>query len=47
VISAVVWFILKMTMGIRVSKEEEMMGLDKAEVGVEAYPEFARGGSSI
>ena len=25
----------------------DMMGLDKAEVGVEAYPEFARGGSSI
>jgi ammonium transporter, Amt family len=47
VVASIVWFILKMTMGIRVSKEEEMMGLDKSEVGVEAYPEFARGGSSI
>ena len=40
VVSAIVWFILKMTMGIRVSEEEESMGLDKAEIGVEAYPEF-------
>ncbi len=40
VVSFVIWFILKVTMGIRVSEEEEAMGLDKAEVGVEAYPEF-------
>jgi len=39
VLSAIVWFILKAIMGIRVS-EEEMTGLDKAEIGVEAYPEF-------
>ncbi len=45
--SAVVWLILKATMGIRVSPEEELEGLDKGEVGVEAYPEFARGGSAI
>ena len=42
VASFIVWFILKAAMGIRVSAEEEMMGLDKAEVGVEAYPEFGR-----
>jgi Amt family ammonium transporter len=47
VATAILWMILKVTIGIRVSPEEEMMGLDKAEVGVEAYPEFARGGSSI
>ncbi|MCA0042306.1 ammonium transporter [Celeribacter litoreus] len=41
--SAVVWFILKAVMGIRVSEEEEMMGLDKAELGMEAYPEFYKG----
>lgn len=41
VASFVVWFILKSVMGIRASAEEEMMGLDKAEIGVEAYPEFA------
>jgi Amt family ammonium transporter len=43
VVSAVIWFILKMTMGIRVSEEDEIMGLDKAELGMEAYPEFAKG----
>ena len=41
VCSAVVWLILKAIVGIRVSEEEEMLGLDKAEIGVEAYPEFA------
>ena len=45
--SAIVWLILKATIGIRVSPEEELEGLDKGEVGVEAYPEFARGGSAI
>ena len=43
VASAIVWFILKATMGIRISAEEEAVGLDKAEVGVEAYPEFSYG----
>ena len=38
--SGALWFILKMTIGIRVSAEDEYDGLDKAEVGVEAYPEF-------
>ncbi|MGI9514143.1 MAG: ammonium transporter [Anderseniella sp.] len=45
--SAAVWLILKATIGIRVSPEEELEGLDKGEIGVEAYPEFARGGSAI
>jgi Amt family ammonium transporter len=43
VASAIVWYVLKMTMGIRASEEDEMMGMDKAEVGVEAYPEFTKG----
>ena len=43
VVSGVVWFILKATMGIRVSEEAEIMGLDMAELGMEAYPEFTRG----
>ena len=38
--SGLIWYILKLTMGIRVSREEEELGLDKAEIGVEAYPEF-------
>jgi len=43
VTSAVVWFILNAVMGIRVSEEEEMNGLDMAELGMEAYPEFVKG----
>jgi len=38
--SLVVWSALKMTMGIRVSEEEEYEGLDIGECGMEAYPEF-------
>jgi len=40
VASSIVWLALKATIGIRVSKEDEALGLDKSEVGVEAYPEF-------
>ncbi|MDJ0612828.1 MAG: ammonium transporter [Rhizobiaceae bacterium] len=40
VASAILWTILKVTIGIRASEEHEALGLDKAEVGVEAYPEF-------
>ena len=43
VVSGVVWFILKAIMGIRVSEEEEINGLDMAELGMEAYPEFSKG----
>jgi len=38
--STVVWSILKSTMGIRVSQEEEFDGVDLSECGMEAYPEF-------
>jgi Amt family ammonium transporter len=38
--SYVVWLAIKMAMGIRVSEEEEMAGLDLPETGMEAYPEF-------
>lgn len=40
VASSIVWFALKMTMGIRVSEQEEYEGVDRSECGVEAYPEF-------
>ncbi|MEO9899187.1 MAG: ammonium transporter [Nisaea sp.] len=43
VATSIVWFVLKAVMGIRVSEEEEALGLDKVEVGVEAYPEFGIG----
>lgn len=39
-ISFAVWFLLKATMGLRVTKEEEMEGLDIGEHGNEAYPGF-------
>jgi Amt family ammonium transporter len=38
--SLLVWFILKATVGIRVSEEEEYEGVDMSECGMEAYPEF-------
>ena len=38
--AGIIWYILKATMGIRVSEEEEMSGVDLAETGIEAYPEF-------
>lgn len=39
--SLIVWVILKAVMGIRVTEEEEYEGVDIAECGMEAYPEFA------
>ena len=39
-VSLLVWLVLKVVMGIRAPQEDEMMGLDKAELGMEAYPEF-------
>jgi Amt family ammonium transporter len=44
--SLIVWGILKMIMGIRVSEEEEYEGVDLAECGMEAYPEFMGAGGS-
>ena len=40
--SLVIWSILKATMGIRVSQEEEYEGTDISECGLEAYPEFTK-----
>jgi ammonium transporter, Amt family len=39
-ISLVIWYALKVTMGIRVTAEEEAEGLDIGEHGNEAYPDF-------
>lgn len=47
VASAIVWFILKATIGIRASEEDEEGGLDKAECGMEAYPEFGKGSQTL
>jgi len=38
----IAWLILKMVVGIRVSEEEEMEGVDISECGMEAYPEFTK-----
>ncbi len=45
--SFIVWLLIKLIMGIRVSEEEEYEGVDVGECGLEAYPEFigARGGT--
>ncbi|MGD2020072.1 MAG: ammonium transporter [Thiohalocapsa sp.] len=43
--SFIVWLLIKLIMGIRVTEEEEYEGVDVGECGLEAYPEFmgARG----
>ncbi|MPY23477.1 ammonium transporter [Shewanella sp. YLB-07] len=38
--SFVVWYVLKLTMGIRVTEEDEYKGMDAADCGIDAYPEF-------
>ncbi len=40
VVALVVWLVLKYTLGIRVSREEEIGGLDRGEHGAEAYAGF-------
>ncbi len=43
IVSSILWLVLKFTVGIRVSREDEDKGLDQAELGLEAYPEFGVG----
>ncbi|OQX30254.1 MAG: ammonium transporter, partial [Candidatus Sedimenticola endophacoides] len=38
--SFLVWLVIKVSVGIRVSEEEEYEGVDIGECGLEAYPEF-------
>jgi len=40
--SLIVWLIIKVIIGLRVSEEDEFQGVDIAECGMEAYPEFTR-----
>jgi len=40
VLSTIAWYIVKLTMGLRVSASEEAEGLDVGEHGMEAYPGF-------
>ena len=47
IISFVVWTVLKMVIGVRIDEEGEADGLDKAECGMEAYPEFGTGSQRL
>ncbi|MDH4047984.1 MAG: ammonium transporter [Gammaproteobacteria bacterium] len=38
--SLLVWFLIKVTAGIRVDEQHEYEGVDLSECGLEAYPEF-------
>ncbi len=40
--SFIVWKILDVIMGLRVSEEVEITGLDIHETGLECYPEFKK-----
>ena len=42
VVSGIVWYVIKATLGIRVSESDEVAGLDTTELGMESYPEFSR-----
>ncbi|MGP5662208.1 ammonium transporter [Psychrobacter celer] len=42
VASLIVWSLIKLIIGIRISEEDEYEGADIAECGMEAYPEFVR-----
>jgi Amt family ammonium transporter len=41
--SLLVWYLIKVTVGIRVDEEHEYEGVDLSECGLEAYPEFTSG----
>ncbi len=38
--SFIVWYLLKITFGIRLDKEDEAVGSDTTDIGLHAYPEF-------
>ncbi len=46
-ISFLIWFILKKTIGVRVSQRAEVDGLDIGEHGMEAYPGFLGSGEGV
>jgi Amt family ammonium transporter len=39
--SLLVWFLIRLSVGIRVDEQHEYEGVDLTECGLEAYPEFA------
>ena len=42
VASGIVWYVIKASVGIRVTEADEIDGLDKSELGMESYPEFSK-----
>ena len=38
--SGILWYLLELTLGVRVSLEAEQLGQDITELGIESYPEF-------
>ena len=42
ILSLVIWYILDALIGIRVSEEDELTGLDTTELGMDAYPDFSK-----
>ena len=42
ILSLVIWYVLDLIMGIRVSEEDEITGLDSTELGMDAYPDFSK-----
>ena len=44
--SAIFWYIINKVYGLRVSEEEEDNGVDIAECGLDAYPEFTKSSMS-
>lgn len=46
VVSLITWFIIKSIIGLRVSEQEELDGVDQVECGIQAYPEFTASGGS-
>lgn len=45
-VSSIVWFVLSKSMGLRISEQDEYLGADISECGLEAYPEFISGRTS-
>ncbi|HEY9664013.1 MAG TPA: ammonium transporter, partial [Allocoleopsis sp.] len=46
-LTSIFWTVLKAVLGIRVSEEEELLGLDIGEHGMEAYSGFLKEASAI
>ena len=47
VTAGILFYGIKFVMGLRVSQEEEMRGLDLEEHGIDSYPDFGASGSGI